>query len=121
MAKQEPLWIDLTVEDAPHLKDFYAATVGWTSSPVSMGAYDDFLMKADDQPVAGICHARGPNTGMPPAWLPYFKVESLNESLDICRAQGGSQVTEVRTVNGNMKYAVIKDPAGAYAALFENS
>ncbi|MFW5947166.1 MAG: hypothetical protein ACOCUW_01630 [Gemmatimonadota bacterium] len=31
-------WIDLTVADAPGIRDFYASVVGWTPSPVPMGA-----------------------------------------------------------------------------------
>ncbi len=27
-------WMDLTVPDAPALRDFYSAVVGWTSSEV---------------------------------------------------------------------------------------
>ena len=38
-------WRDLTINDAVGVKDFYSAVVGWTSEPVSMGEYDDFIMK----------------------------------------------------------------------------
>lgn len=30
-------WIDLTVDDAPRVRDFYAAVVGWKPEPVPMG------------------------------------------------------------------------------------
>ncbi len=119
MSEQESLWFDLTVEDAVRVRDFYVATLGWTFDPMSMDAYDDFVMKAKGTAVAGICHARGPNEGFPPVWLPYFEVDSLKESLAICQAQGGTQVTEVRSTVPGMKYVVIRDPAGACAALFE--
>ena len=29
-------WIDLTVQDAPRLREFYQAVVGWTATPVNM-------------------------------------------------------------------------------------
>lgn len=38
-------WIDTTVDDAPGLRDFYAAVVGWDSEEVSMGDYSDYVMK----------------------------------------------------------------------------
>ena len=60
-------WQDLTVGDAEALRDFYAAVVGWTPEPVKMGDYADFTMKADTEPVAGICHARGQQRRYSPA------------------------------------------------------
>jgi len=34
-------WFDLTVSDAVGLRDFYQAAIGWTTSPVDMGGYED--------------------------------------------------------------------------------
>jgi hypothetical protein len=54
-------WVDLTVGDAPRIRDFYQAVVGWEPSPVRMGDYSDFNMNVPgkSEPAAGICHARG--------------------------------------------------------------
>ena len=61
-------WIDLTVDDAEHLRDFYATVTGWRPEPVAMGGWDDFNMvaPATGRPAAGICYARGGNAGLPP-------------------------------------------------------
>ncbi len=114
-------WIDLTVENAPVVRDFYASVVGWTPQPVPMGGYDDYSMAKDGEPVAGICHARGPNVGLPPVWLPYFQVASLEESLDAARAGGGQILIEPRECGPGMRYAVVRDPSGAAAALIETT
>ena len=37
-------WMDLTVKDAVAIGDFYAKVVGWSTSPVDMGGYEDFCM-----------------------------------------------------------------------------
>ena len=37
-------WLDLTVDNATRVKDFYAKVVGWSTEDVSMGSYDDFNM-----------------------------------------------------------------------------
>lgn len=120
-AAPDPLWVDLTVTNAPAVRDFYMAALGWKSVPVSMGDYDDFAMESDGHVVAGICHAKGVNSGLPPVWLPYFKVQSLEKSLEVCRQRGGLQLTQIRTMGDTMRYAVIRDPAGAYAVVFEQS
>jgi predicted enzyme related to lactoylglutathione lyase len=32
-------WVDLTVDDAEHIKSFYCNVVGWKSTDVEMGTY----------------------------------------------------------------------------------
>ena len=75
-------WIDLTVPDASAVRDFYQSVTGWTPSPVDMGGYQDFCMHpaGEAQPVAGICHARGHNEGLPPVWLVYITVDDLDHA-----------------------------------------
>ncbi len=55
-------WIDLTVPNAGVIRYFYQHVTGWVPSPVAMGGYEDYCMTPPSgvQPVAGICHARGP-------------------------------------------------------------
>ena len=112
-------WTDLTVPEASDLRDFYADVMGWKAEPVDMGGYEDFVMKDDLGTVCGICHARGPNTGIPPVWLPYFRVASLEASLESCENRGGRIVRAPQALGAEMRFAVIADPVGACAALFE--
>jgi len=113
-------WMDLTVKPATKVSDFYAAVVGWTLTEVDMGGYADYCMNqpADGQTVAGICHARGENAKLPPQWLIYINVANLRASLTKCRRLGGKVICPPRRMSGG-RMAVIRDPAGAVAALFE--
>lgn len=113
-------WRDLTVEDAQAVRDFYCRVVGWTAEPVDMGDWADFNMRppGGGDPVAGICHARGANAGLPAAWLLYMVVADLDESLAACRALGGEALGEPRG-HGAARYAVIRDPAGAVCVLYQ--
>jgi predicted enzyme related to lactoylglutathione lyase len=112
-------WRDLTVDDAEGVRDFYKSVVGWKSSPVDMGGYSDFSMQdADGNVVAGICHARGANAGLPPQWLVYLVVADLGESIAACEEAGGEVVSGPRGA-GEGRMCVIRDPAGAACALFE--
>ncbi len=114
-------WVDLTVEDAERVRDFYAEVVGWRPSPVDMGGYSDFNMSApaSGTPTTGICHARGANAELPPQWLIYLIVEDLDASVASCRELGGEVIAGPREMAGQGRYCVIRDPAGAAAALFE--
>ena len=114
-------WIDLTIADAPQIRDFYSQVVGWQPEEVSMGEYSDYNMNSPEngQPMAGICHSRGVNESLPPVWLIYIVVKNLDESLETCQNSGGKVIMGPKTMEGQGRYAVIQDPAGAHAALFE--
>jgi hypothetical protein len=114
-------WHDLTVENAEAVRDFYEAVVGWKPEPVNMGDYSDFNMTRPDsgEPAAGICHSRGVNTDLPPAWLIYISVEDIDASLREVAARGGRVLRPASGMGPTGRYAVIQDPAGAVCALFE--
>jgi hypothetical protein len=111
---------DLTVDDAEAVKEFYATVVGWEVEPADMGGYTDYFMKAAEtgDMVAGICHARGDNAGLPAQWLSYVVVPDLEASLARCAEKGGTVLTEVRD-GCEARYCVIQDPAGAVLALMQ--
>lgn len=136
MAKKQQIgeivWRDLTVKDAPRVRDFYRKVVGWTSSDVPMkdakGAYADYCMnlagpgkgknKKQGETVAGVCHARGVNRKVPPQWLMYVKVKSVKASVAKAKKLGGKVMDGPRQMGG-MEFCVIKDPAGAVIGLIE--
>ena len=114
-------WVDLTVENATKTKDFYRDVVGWTVTDVDMNGYNDYCMNEPQtgKTVAGICHARGPNAELPAAWLVYLTVEDLDKSVARCVELGGEMIIQPKSYGGEGRYCVIRDPAGAAAALFE--
>ncbi len=114
-------WTDLSTGDPSPLRDFYAEVVGWSVEYVDMGGYSDYVMKDEHGAVAGICHARGINEGLPPVWLPYFRVQDLQHSLSACKNRGGRVTLNPTPCGKGMRYGVIQDPCGAYAALIEES
>ncbi len=112
----KPAWFDLSVPDADSVKDFYSAVCGWTSGALDMGGYSDYTMATPTgEVVAGVCHARGPNANLPPVWLMYVSVPSLEDAVETVRQNGGSILEE--RVNDGM--AVVRDPAGAVFALWQ--
>lgn len=114
-------WLDLSVGNADQVKSFYQEVIGWQSSEVSMGDYNDYAMLTDEgEAVAGICHAKGCNIDIPPAWLPYFLVENIEQAAQAVQDKGGSMVTKIKSM-GDDKYAVIKDPAGAVCAIYQKA
>jgi predicted enzyme related to lactoylglutathione lyase len=93
--------------------------VGWSSSGLDMGGYEDFLLFRPGlaEPMAGICHARGSNIDIPPQWLMYIVVADLERSIAECEARGGRVLTEARSAGRGARFRVIQDPAGAAVAI----
>lgn len=114
-------WMDLTVENADAVRDFYREVVGWTDSGLDMGGYKDYVMSepSTGKAISGICHASGSNAGLPAVWLIYINVENLEQSLQHCAQLGGQAITPIRSYGEHGRYCIIRDPAGACAALFE--
>lgn len=115
-------WRDLTVENAEDIRDFYKDVVGWESTPVSMGDYNDFnmLSPTSQETVAGICHARGSNANLPAQWMVYIVVENVDASASRCQKLGGHVMVGPKTM-GSGRFCVIRDPAGAVCALYQTT
>jgi predicted enzyme related to lactoylglutathione lyase len=113
-------WLDMTTEDAPGVRDFYKAVVGWETDEIDMGGYGDYVMKmpASGEGVSGICHARGNNADLPSGWLIYIVVADVEESAAACLANGGKIVVEPRGLAGG-RFCVIEDPGRSIAALYQ--
>ena len=111
-------WVDLTVDNAQEIRDFYSDVIGLKAEPLSMGDYDDYVMKSphNEELQVGVCHAEGVNSGLPPQWLVYFNVEDIETSVEACTKRGGEVITPVREI-GDFSMCIIQDPAGAVAAL----
>ena len=82
------------------------------------GAYEDYVMKSPDgEAVAGVCHSRGGNAGMPGTWIPYVRVPSIEAAIASAEERGGAVVNGPRSAGGDEAFAILRDPAGAHLAL----
>jgi hypothetical protein len=111
------VWQDLTVADAERVRDFYEAVAGWRAEPLE----GDFNMfpAGSARPAAGICFAKGANAKLPPAWLVYIRVASVEASVAQALQRGGSIIDGPRSV-GAGHLCVLRDPAGAAFALYDS-
>lgn len=114
-------WMDLTVGNAEEVRAFYEKVAGWKAQGVDMGGYSDYTMtpQGGDAPVAGVCHARGANASQPAVWMVYITVANLDDALREVEACGGKVLLPARKVGETARYAVMADPAGAVASLYQ--
>lgn len=113
-------WIDMTVDNASKVRDFYKAVVGWETDDVDMDGYSDYVMKmpASGEGVSGVCHARGSNADLPSGWLIYIVVADVEKSAAACGTNGGKVIVAPRGLAGG-RFCVVEDPGGSIAALYQ--
>ncbi len=122
-------WLDLTVPDAQRARAFYCAVLGTTTSAIGMrdaeGEYEDFCLHPSASPeagaLAGVCHARGPNTKVPRVWMPYFTVQDLEKAINEATQRGAEVLDGPKNIGGTMQVAFIRDPDGASFGLVSGS
>lgn len=114
-------WADLTVSNAPAVRDFYAAVVGWNAVGLPVEGREDYLMTHPEtgDPAAAICNQAGSLEGLPQQWLVYVTVDDLDDSITACERFGGSVVFGPRDSETLGRWCVVADPAGAVMALTE--
>ena len=108
-------WNELATTDIERAKSFFGQLLGWE-------------YETDDSGYVAVTNAGRLNGGMreqseqerraPPAWLPYFTVESADESARHAVPLGGRALLPT-TQSRRGRYAVIADPQGAAFAVFE--
>jgi len=116
-------WIDLTVNNAEEVRDFYSKVIGWKAENVPMGDYFDFNMTnpVTGDPKAGVCHKREVNSKFPSVWMVYFIVEDILKSVEHVKSLGGKVIIEPKDMGSQGAFCVIQDPAGAYCSLFQQN
>jgi predicted enzyme related to lactoylglutathione lyase len=110
-------WVDLTVDKAESLRDFYAAVMGWEAEGLEMGGYDDYVMTpiGSEEPAAGVCHRKGQNADLPAQWIVYFVVDDVQTAVHAALKRGGKLLRPPEEGS----FALVQDPAGAIFALHE--
>lgn len=105
-----PCWVSLMTHDLEGAQTFYGDVLGWSFRPGSMG--EDFSVAlADGQPVAGI-GALAPRWQVAVAWMPYFAVESADETAARVRERGATvAVGPMELGEGRMALAADRDGA----------
>ena len=118
-------WNELNTRDAGSAKSFYSQVFDWSFSDMEIGGgtYTTFKPPSrgeDDESAGGLLDMQtmGVPDHVPPHWLSYFTVDSLDESLE--QAKGaGANVNAGPMVFPQGKLAVLVDPLGGAFGLWE--
>ena len=111
-------WNELMTTDAEGAQAFYGELFGWTPEAMEMpnGTYHFF--RKGERPAAGMFQMPPEMGEVPPHWMPYVTVESIDDSLAKAVSLGGKVIRE-KTELPMGNFAIIQDPQGAAISFWE--
>lgn len=116
----EICWMELLVDDPTAALPFYSELFGWQfSAPMAMNGGDYYTVKVNGEDVGGIMKRPPDVPKMPPIWMNYFSVTSVEQWSEKAQSLGGKIVMPKTEIPETGFFACIEDPTGAHSYLFE--
>ncbi len=112
-----PSWVDMSCDDLPKARAFYAGLLGWETpeGPPEAGGYSVCLLHG--KTVAGLGPQMNPEA--PSAWVTYVNVDSADATVAKVAANGGTVFVEPMDVMDAGRMAIFADPQGAVIGLWQ--
>lgn len=115
------IWYDVMTTNVEAAEKFYCAVIGWKTVDSGMpGTVYKLILNGDTQ-VGGIMPVPEDAKGMPPVWMGYIGVDSVDEYASRVTQAGGKVWKEPRDIPGVGRFAVVADPHGAGFILFKGN
>lgn len=113
-------WMELMADDPTPLLPFYSGLLGWTfADPVPMNGGEYISFAAHGINMGGIMKRPPQVLPMPPVWLNYFAVTSIDAWSDKVKELGGKIIVPKMNIPDTGFFACMEDPTGAVSYLFE--
>jgi predicted enzyme related to lactoylglutathione lyase len=121
-AQGTPSWIDLSSTDPAASQAFYGGLFGWTfeANPTPQGG--DYIMASLNGSSAAGMMQQSPEQaemGLPSLWNTYFTVDDIAATAGRVEGAGGSVMMPPMQVMDAGHMAVVVDPTGAVACLWQ--
>ena len=115
-------WTELMTRDVAAAKKFYRALLDWELTDQDMAGFTYTTIKPPgmERSIGGMMQMAGPQfEGVPPHWMPYIAVASVEETAKKCVELGGTIVMPPTEIPNVGRFCVIEDPTGATISLFQ--
>lgn len=114
------VWNELGTPNTQKAKDFYGKVFGWEFSDTPVGDMTYTLITTNGKQCGGMwAIPKDQQSDIPPHWMSYILVENVDKSLEEIVNHGGSILKPADNAGDMGRFAIIKDPTGAYIALWE--
>jgi len=113
------VWLELTTDNVDGERTFYTSLMGWTTkdTPIPSQATPYVTVTANGQDFGGM--VRLPGVGGPPQWTPYFLTDNVQQLSRTAESLGGQLLMPPTEIPSVGRFAVIKEPSGAYFGLID--
>ncbi len=114
-------WPELATSDSKAAKAFYSNLFGWTPDDMPMNGGVYTMLKLEGREL-GALHDMAPEQrtqGIPPNWLVYVAVESVDRTADLAGQLGGGTLAGPLDVFDAGRMAVLRDPQGAALGVWQ--
>ena len=113
-------WNELATPDPEAAGEFYSALFGWNVEPMQGLEMPYWVIRNGERGNGGIMGQPPSMAGAPPFWTVYFGTDDADRTVAAAQELGGSVVMPVSAMaDGQMRLAVLSDPAGAAFALYQ--
>ena len=115
-------WFELSTTDQAAAKQFYSSLFGWSCIDSTIGPdafYTMFQLRGRD---IGACCTMQPEQsahGVPPHWMTYVAVASVDDTVANVTALGGQALMPGCDVFDAGRLAILQDPTGAIISLWQ--
>jgi predicted enzyme related to lactoylglutathione lyase len=114
-----PCWFEFASNNPESTSQFYVNVFGWTCKKEDMGGMEYFTFNNGNESVAGMFKMPPELQDVPPHWLPYFGVDSIDKAIDTINVSNGLVLMPKTYVQGIGYFGVYKDPQGGAFGLVE--
>ncbi len=116
MAEKPVVHFEIMGPDGSVMKEFYEALFGWKTEEVP--GFGGYYMVSPDQAGVGGALGKG-NENMPSYMTMYIEVDSIDDHLEVVKANGGQTLVPRTVVPDTVVFALFSDPAGNMVGLVE--
>lgn len=115
-------WFELSTTDQAAAKQFYSSLFGWTCTDTPIGPdafYTMFQLRGRDVGACCTLQAEQKAHGVPPHWLTYIAVTSVDDTVAKVTKLGGQVLVPGMDVFDSGRLGILQDPTGAVIGLWQ--
>ena len=114
-------WNELGTAEVDRASEFYTGLFGWAAEPMDTGGGPAYVVISVGERSNGGIREQSPEeraAGVPSSWMPYFAVESTDESVEKATRMGGRVLAGPMDIGNGGRIAALADPQGAAFAFW---
>lgn len=112
-------WPELATSDAAGARAFYTGLFGWSAKATPMGPIEYTEWSLDGKPNGGMFPMTAEFGGIPPHWMPYFRVADCDRIAARVKELAGEVKVPPTPIPNIGRFSVLADPQGAVFSIVE--